>query len=168
MISILYSGSQCGSCGVRFPEEQKAKYSDHLDWHFRTNRRGKDGARTIIQARKWYYDAKNWLQFQEMEDKSDRGRCSFLRYDCTGISRFSPFSDVGVSWFDNHPLAELEKEVEEVPCVKANPTGQDCCELCRDKFEQFFCEENEEWQLRNAIKVDDKYYHPICHKDHKV
>lgn len=84
LISKLYSGIQCGSCGLRFPQEQTVKYSQHLDWHFRLNRRGKDGAR-MIHSRKWYYNSSNWMQFQEMEDNSDRGRLtcvsSLLSYE---------------------------------------------------------------------------------------
>lgn len=73
---MLYSGIQCGSCGLRFPAEQTLKYSQHLDWHFRLNRKGKDGARTI-HSRKWYYGKDNWIKFQEMEDNSDRGKYLF-------------------------------------------------------------------------------------------
>lgn len=75
LISMLYSGTQCGSCGMRFPEEQTLKYSEHLDWHFRLNRKGKNGARTI-HSRKWFYNNNDWMKFQEMEDNSDRGEIS--------------------------------------------------------------------------------------------
>lgn len=77
---------------------------------------------------------------------------------------------IGQSWFDSHPATEYTEEIiEEVPCVSA---GQDSeasvCELCRDKFEQFYNEDIDEWQLRNAIRVDEKIYHPICYQDYKV
>lgn len=68
----FYSGIQCSSCGVRFPPEQTMKYSQHLDWHFRQNRRDKDSAR-MAQSRKWYYDISDWIQFEEIEDLEDRG-----------------------------------------------------------------------------------------------
>lgn len=42
------------------------------------------------------------------------------------------------------------------------------CEMCHDKFDQFFNEETEEWHLRSALKIDDKFYHPICYEDYKV
>ena len=53
MIALLYSGMQCGSCGLRFPADQTVRYSTHLDWHFRQNRREK-GASKRPQSRKWY------------------------------------------------------------------------------------------------------------------
>lgn len=52
------------------------------------------------------------------------------------------------------------------------PAGADdvnrCCDMCHDEFDQFFNEETEEWHLRNALKVDNKFYHPICYEDYKV
>ncbi|XP_065206931.1 uncharacterized protein LOC135836194 isoform X2 [Planococcus citri] len=145
LIKMLYSGIQCGSCGLRFPAEQTIKYSQHLDWHFRLNRKGKDGARTI-HSRKWYYSKTDWIKFQEMEDTTDRG----------------------TSWFDNHPVTEYTEEVlEDVPCIPAGSNQNAACELCRDRFEQFYNDESDEWQLRNAIKVDELIYHPMCYSDHQ-
>lgn len=42
------------------------------------------------------------------------------------------------------------------------------CEICQDKFEQFYNEEKEEWQLRMAIRVNDKTYHPLCYEDYQT
>ena len=72
MVALLYSGIQCSSCGVRFPPEQTMKYSQHLDWHFRQNRRDRDNTRKA-QSRKWYYDVSDWIQFEEIEDLEERG-----------------------------------------------------------------------------------------------
>jgi pre-mRNA cleavage complex 2 protein Pcf11 len=48
------------------------KYSQHLDWHFRQNRRDRDNTRKA-QSRKWYYDVSDWIQFEEIEDLEERG-----------------------------------------------------------------------------------------------
>jgi len=72
VVALLYSGIQCSSCGVRFPPEQTMKYSQHLDWHFRQNRRDRDNTRKA-QSRKWYYDVSDWIQFEEIEDLEERG-----------------------------------------------------------------------------------------------
>jgi hypothetical protein len=62
-----------------------------------------------------------------------------------------------------------EKEVEEVPSVC---TGDDLadgfCYVCHDEFEVFFNDELEEWQLRAAVRVDGKTFHPLCYEDYKV
>lgn len=56
-----------------------------------------------------------------------------------------------------------------MPSVPADPNSTDeCCEVCRDKFDQFFNEEKEEWHLKNAIRIEDKTYHPVCYEDYQV
>ena len=40
------------------------------------------------------------------------------------------------------------------------------CAICHEPFEQFWDEELEEWHLRDAIRVNDQTYHPICYEDH--
>lgn len=78
------------------------------------------------------------------------------------------------SWFESQVgqssiNAEAEEPAKEIPSVAAAEFGEDAaCEICRDKFEQFYNEEREEWHLRQAIKVDNKLYHPICHQDYRV
>lgn len=77
IIQPLYSGMQCYSCAVRFPPEQTIKYSQHLDWHFRQNRKDRDSARKA-HSKKWYYDVNSWLQYKEIEDMEERGE--LLKY----------------------------------------------------------------------------------------
>lgn len=77
LVSHLYSGIQCNSCGVRFPPEQTLKYSQHLDWHFRQNRRDRDSTRTVM-SRRYYYDVNDWVQFEEIEDLEERGQSTVL------------------------------------------------------------------------------------------
>lgn len=68
----LYSGMQCGSCSLRFGPDRPMKYSAHLDWHFRQNRRERDSARKA-HSRAWYYDTGDWTQFETCEESDDRG-----------------------------------------------------------------------------------------------
>ncbi|GLH15248.1 Uncharacterized protein GBIM_19614 [Gryllus bimaculatus] len=149
LIAALYSGIQCSSCGVRFAPEQTMKYSQHLDWHFRQNRRDRDNTRKA-QSRKWYYDISDWIQFEEIEDLEERAQ----------------------SWFETQQAAEgrsEEKESIEVPSVPAGDSAEDtACDVCHDKFEQFYNEETEEWHLRLAVRVEGKTYHPLCYEDLKA
>ncbi|XP_015265247.1 PREDICTED: pre-mRNA cleavage complex 2 protein Pcf11-like, partial [Gekko japonicus] len=41
------------------------------------------------------------------------------------------------------------------------------CEICQEQFEQYWDEEEEEWHLKNAIRVDEKIYHPSCYEDYQ-
>jgi len=54
-IQQLYVGIGCSSCGLRFKSETADKYTEHLDWHFRQNRREKEELK-VAKNRQWYYD----------------------------------------------------------------------------------------------------------------
>lgn len=152
IITAQYAGMQCSSCGVRFPPESSVQYSQHLDWHFRQNRRGRNSARKAL-CRKWYYDVSDWKNYEEIEDIEEREK----------------------NWFESQQLQQTEgtgedgEEEIEIPSVPADSNSQEtCCEICHDKFEQFYNEEKEEWHLRMAIRVEDKTYHPLCHDDYQA
>lgn len=153
-IHVLFSGMQCSSCGVRFPPEQTIKYSQHLDWHFRQNRRDRDSTRRA-HSRRWYYDVADWIQYEEIEDLDERER----------------------NWFETQQQLEMDlanddsaqRNESPVPSCIAGPDDVDkTCDMCHDQFETFYNEENEEWHLRNAVRVDGKTYHPICFEDCKT
>lgn len=149
LYSILYSGMQCSSCGMRFSPEASMQYSQHLDWHFRQNRKGKRNSR-VATSRRWYYSLADWKNYEELEDLEEREK----------------------NYFDQQQQAdgageEAEEEVE-IPSVAADPdTTQESCKVCHDTFDQFFNEEKEEWHLKNAIRVDDNTYHPLCYEDYQ-
>lgn len=72
LYTMLYAGMQCSSCGMRFLPEASMQYSQHLDWHFRQNRRGKRNSR-VATSRKWYYSLSDWKNYEEFEDLEERG-----------------------------------------------------------------------------------------------
>ncbi|XP_016845564.2 uncharacterized protein LOC100121739 isoform X3 [Nasonia vitripennis] len=152
VIAALYSGIQCSSCGARFATEMAARYSHHLDWHFRQNRKEKDSTRKA-HSRSWYYDQSDWIQFEEIEDLEDRAQ----------------------SWFETEKqTAETDGAATEDNAADAQqpsvPTASDddgFCQVCHEAFEQFYNEEKEEWHLRPAVSFEEKNYHPLCLEDHK-
>ncbi|XP_067140443.1 pre-mRNA cleavage complex 2 protein Pcf11 [Centruroides vittatus] len=147
VITALYRGAQCASCGLRFTEGQHERYSQHLDWHFRVNRREKDGAKKAF-SRKWFYDVEDWIQFEEIEDLEERARSFFeLQAD-----------------EEQFQIAD-QTEIPSVPA--ADNEEKNSCVVCREHFEQFWVEEEEEWHLKYAIRVDDQPYHPLCYEDFK-
>ncbi|XP_046665109.1 uncharacterized protein LOC124357394 isoform X3 [Homalodisca vitripennis] len=147
LIAHLYSGIQCNSCGVRFPPEQTMKYSQHLDWHFRQNRRDKDSSR-MAQTRRYYYDVSDWIQFEEIEDLEERAQ----------------------PWFEMQEGAVEEEDVPRVlVSVRAADYPEDAvCHICHDKFESFYNEEKEEWHLRNAEDNNGQLVHPVCLEDQRA
>ncbi|XP_064074562.1 pre-mRNA cleavage complex 2 protein Pcf11 isoform X1 [Vanessa tameamea] len=146
IVAKLYGGMQCSGCGARFPPEHTVRYSQHLDWHFRQNRRERDSARRA-HSRHWHYDLSDWLQYEELEDLEEREK----------------------SWFETGAAEDGEGagEAEESPSVAAG-APQHHCALCGDRFQQFYNEDKEEWHLRNSVRHDLLYYHPLCLQDYKA
>ncbi|KAH8285470.1 hypothetical protein KR054_009697 [Drosophila jambulina] len=156
VVATLYVGMQCSSCGVRFPPEQTIKYSQHLDWHFRQNRRDRDSTRKAT-SRRWFYDLNDWRQYEEIEDVEEREKNFMEAQGQPG----------GPEAFDE--LSQQRSLDSPVPTCAAGADDVDrCCDMCHEKFEQFYNEELEEWHLRSAIRVEDKIYHPLCYEDYKA
>ncbi|KRF79499.1 uncharacterized protein Dvir_GJ21559, isoform C [Drosophila virilis] len=156
VIATLYLGMQCSSCGVRFPPEQTIKYSQHLDWHFRQNRRERDSTRKAT-SRRWFYDLNDWRQYEEIEDVEERER-NFLE---------AQGQQLGPDAIDE--VSQQRSLDSPVPSCAAGTDDLDrSCDMCHEKFEQFYNEELEEWHLRSAIRVDEKIYHPLCYEDYKA
>ncbi|KAL4702143.1 hypothetical protein ACJJTC_019419 [Scirpophaga incertulas] len=148
VVARLYGGMQCSGCGARFPPEHTVRYSQHLDWHFRQNRRDRDSARRA-HSRRWHYDLPDWLQYEEVEDLDDREK----------------------NWFETGALeegsvpSEAERE-SDAPSVAASAPLTHHCALCGDAFHQFYNEDKEEWHLRNSVRHDGCNYHPACYDDY--
>ncbi|XP_054706727.1 uncharacterized protein LOC129216537 [Uloborus diversus] len=144
VINLLYKGSQCATCGMRFKEIQSEHYSRHLDWHFRTNRREKDGAKKPL-SRRLFYEVKDWVDFKEFED----------------------FEERAPSYFELQASGEQTKEVERenilsVPSIRCET---EICSVCGEQFQLFWVEEEEEWHLKYAVRHNDQVYHPACYED---
>ncbi|GFX01209.1 pre-mRNA cleavage complex 2 protein Pcf11 [Trichonephila clavipes] len=146
VIIALYKGSQCATCGMRFKEVQSEQYSHHLDWHFRMNRREKDGAKKAY-SRRLFYEIKDWIQFKEIEEAEER----------------TP------SYFELQADGEMSKneEKEKVQSVPASECESEKCSVCGEQFQLFWVEEEEEWHLKHAVRHDGEAYHPMCYEDFK-
>ncbi|XP_020708436.2 uncharacterized protein LOC105686821 isoform X2 [Athalia rosae] len=152
MAAQLYSGMQCSSCGARFAPELATRYSHHLDWHFRQNRRERDSARKA-HSRPWYYDVSDWIQYEEIEDLEDRAQSWFETEKQTAETEGAAT--------DDSPQETVQ------PSVPTSNNEDTQCQVCHDAFEQFYNEEKEEWHLRPAINFEGNNYHPLCLEDHK-
>ncbi|XP_068623228.1 pre-mRNA cleavage complex 2 protein Pcf11 isoform X2 [Battus philenor] len=149
LVSRLYGGMQCSGCGARFPPEHTVRYSQHLDWHFRQNRRERDSARRA-HSRSWHYDLPDWLRYEELEELDEREK----------------------NWFETNATntdSGIGGEVPvEAPSAAAGAPAAAHCALCGDLFPQFYNEDREEWHLRNAVGYNDQHYHPLCLADYKA
>ncbi|XP_031427499.1 pre-mRNA cleavage complex 2 protein Pcf11 isoform X2 [Clupea harengus] len=151
VVTKLYTGIQCYSCGMRFTSSQTDVYADHLDWHYRLNRSEKDISKKVTH-RRWYYSLTDWIEFEEIADLEERAKSTF-------------FEKVYEEVVQKTQEAAKEKEFQS---VKAAPDVVDeSCEICQEQFEMYWEEDEEEWHLKNAIRVDEKTYHPSCFEDHQ-
>lgn len=153
---LMFLGMQCSSCGLRFPPEQTVKYSQHLDWHFRQNRRERDLVRKA-HSRKWYYNISDWRQYEEIVDLEE-----------PSINYFG-VQDEGNSQEVEDDGSNQKSNLSPPPSCPAGPDDLErSCEVCHERFEQYYNEDLEEWHLKLAIKMDDRFYHPLCYEDYKV
>lgn len=53
-------------------------------------------------------------------------------------------------------------------CIARPNEHSKTCDMCNDSFEMFFDNEADEWQFRDAIRIEEKVYHPTCYDDYKV
>uniref|UniRef100_A0A1L8DCG8 Pre-mRNA cleavage complex 2 protein Pcf11 n=1 Tax=Nyssomyia neivai TaxID=330878 RepID=A0A1L8DCG8_9DIPT len=155
IVHQLFSGMQCSSCGVRFPPEQTMKYSQHLDWHFRQNRRDRDSARKA-HSRKWYYDVTDWIQYEEIEDLEEREKNWFETQQ----------QELSATQEDSNQRGGTDSPIPS--CLALPDDSNRICDVCHDPFEQFYNEETEEWHLRPAIRVEERTYHPLCYADYQA
>ncbi|XP_071362024.1 pre-mRNA cleavage complex 2 protein Pcf11 [Trachinotus anak] len=151
VVTKLYSGNQCCLCSMRFTAAQTDMYADHLDWHFRQNHAGKVASKKVTH-RRWYYSLTDWIEFEEIADLEERAKSQF-------------FEKENEEEVQKNQAAAKEKEFQ---CVRAakDQVGE-LCEICQEPFETYWVEEEEDWFLKNALRVDDKNFHPSCFEDYK-
>ncbi|UYV74479.1 hypothetical protein LAZ67_11003638 [Cordylochernes scorpioides] len=136
LIVQLYSGMSCSSCGLRL--KKTSAYKDHLDWHFRINRR--ENQRKSY-SRPWFYRLEDWNKFVDTEDTKP---CFFMEEE----KKACP-------------------EPKQMPSVLANDS-RNRCTTCWEIFDTVWQEELEEWHFQNAVLHDDLYFHPSCLDDFKL
>ncbi|XP_033103764.1 pre-mRNA cleavage complex 2 protein Pcf11-like [Anneissia japonica] len=146
VIKSIYSGTQCKSCGLRFTIDQMDRYRKHLDWHFKLNRKDRDDVKART-SRRWYTPADNWVVFESVENLEEGAESSFFEEQALQM-KLNEFA------------------VSSVPIIQGNDKD-DICKVCHEPFQQFWDEDEEQWQLKDAIRIDNKTYHPTCYQDAK-
>ncbi|KZS15428.1 putative Pre-mRNA cleavage complex 2 protein Pcf11 [Daphnia magna] len=136
-ISMLYSGMQCGSCGLRFPADQTTR------------------KRRIETASKSYCSVSDWIQFEETEGSEEK-RLNWFEAQAKEKSEK-----------DGERIGDESTSREESTSVAVGSAPEENkCFVCHEELDQFFHEESEEWHLKDAVRVEGITFHRLCYRDH--
>lgn len=151
---------QCRQCANRYPSGPKGQASmdQHLDWHFRQNRRAKDSA-ARGQSRSWFSRLEEWIRGGYDDDAPSKVN----ETGSTGTGRvavaMTPAQEAELKAATNAFVVAPSDD----PGVATKP-----CPICKELFKSEWSEEEEEWIWKNAIKVNGIYYHGSCHYSAKT
>ncbi|KAF8663446.1 hypothetical protein AX16_001016 [Volvariella volvacea WC 439] len=142
--------SQCRQCGVRFSSSEAGKRAmdDHLDMHFRQNRKASQNTGRG-HSRSWFTLVEDWVN-NDRTDVKGKGRADGNR---------SVNSKADMVKRD----AELRAQYVIVP--PGDEAKQIACPICKELLKSEFLEDEEEWVWRNAIRKDERVYHATCHAE---
>ncbi|KAI9327716.1 hypothetical protein DFJ73DRAFT_862977 [Zopfochytrium polystomum] len=114
------------------------KQCEHMDWHFRQNRRAKEKDRKAV-SRGWYLTEDSWLKEKE-----------------SGVTEASMQN----LFFESATPAPLSKLDEVLASLPADDL---------ERFDRYWNENDEQWEIKNALKVGDRPYwqvlHQTCYRD---
>lgn len=163
-VSFLYHRMplQCNQCGVRFLDSPAGSrnFDKHLDWHFVTKRRIREGAGRA-QGRSWFSSETDWLQGDLVadEDSATAGRDGTSQGASSKAGTLAPT-------IDREQLVKQKVVASQVS--GSSSAGSDdsiVCAICQEPFKSEWSDADEEWVYWNAVLVDGKLYHATCHAE---
>ncbi|KAE8259799.1 hypothetical protein A4X13_0g768 [Tilletia indica] len=148
----------CKQCANRYShtKEGRKALDEHLDWHFRQNRRAKDSAMRG-QSRSWFTGVEVWVR-SGFDDTAPSSSGADGGADGSRIGRTAEEEAALRATFQaTVVVAPTDAEVAAKPCP-----------ICKEKFQSEWSEDDEDWIWRNAVLVDGVYQHASCHASAKV
>ncbi|KAJ2844054.1 mRNA 3' end processing factor, partial [Coemansia brasiliensis] len=141
----------CSQCGWRTKEGDAEQMKQHLDWHFRRNLRQQNDRERRPSPRGWYLDQSQWelgatadMQDQQVTESAPVDKNQNTEKDAEKTA------------------AELQRMVVAAPSNHTEP-----CAVCKEAFERRFNEDDEIWELVNAVVLDGSIIHATCNaKEH--
>ncbi|EFO22115.1 hypothetical protein LOAG_06367 [Loa loa] len=129
----------CPNCGLRFSELKGERYQQHLDWHFRENLKSNESSR----CRDWYLPIDEWYEFSEQEELTAS----------TSAARLAGGGS-------NDATKDTNRGTYNVPSDTV-PSKE--CGVCKEKFEEYWDEDDDVWKLRDCmLGQDGRIFHPGC------
>lgn len=171
----------------------QSRYAKHLDWHFRQNKKEKEEVNKV-KYRAWFYPITDWILYEEISEEVElQQHQQQMQSQQHQGSNTNNLVDMGDQMLiDSSDLASSNGSSNGEPalpgaggstsamsssfmrqnssfnavktCAASDDIG-DTCAICTDPFEIFWYAEKEEWHFKDAIRVENKLYHPICFED---
>ena len=196
LIHLLYraKSNKCNACGKRFgnSNDEKRLLSEHLDWHFRINKRIKGSSQLIstgsnqgttatqknIQSRNWFIRDAEWINFKDddiistkniIQDDDNRNRNkrdSKWRNPGDNTGRYNNTSSGSIpGGIDNssNTLTEEMLRNAKVPVPETNVDMTFKCPICKDTVNAVYDEDTGEWVWKNTVNINGKYFHALCY-----
>ncbi|CAG98393.1 Pcf11p [Kluyveromyces lactis] len=163
LVHFLYRAkpNKCSICGKRFGNtlEEKELEIQHLDWHFRVNKKIKGiqsnttTSTKVIQSRNWYLDENQWADFKE-ED--------IIATDIdTGAAEQQPTFANNREDSTDAIYTKLRNKYIVVPDYATDMKFQ--CPICTESTYGKYDEDLGEWIWSNCVQVGDKFFHATCY-----
>lgn len=182
-IHLLYRAkpNKCSTCGKRFGNsmEERRLQGEHLDWHFRINKRIKGAQSTSsahgtasqknIQSRNWYLSNSQWVKFNDDDIVATKGdNITEKRTDSSNWNSPNKAHNINSETTEGSSQAsdtlinedELRKVYVVVPESMEDMTFR--CPICKDKATSVYDESSGEWIWKNTIHDAGKYFHATC------
>lgn len=142
LIDLLYNSMplQCFQCGQRWKDtpENRAAKDEHLDWHFRTNKRLREHS-VRAQSRALYLSENDWINFSISESNDPEHKIEAVKGPDLSTSTVPKPSDPALH--------------------------DSVCPVCKEPFITDWDDSSEDWIWKNAIDVNGTIYHATCHAD---
>eukprot|EP00698_Gefionella_okellyi_P014447 TRINITY_DN4009_c0_g1_i2.p1 TRINITY_DN4009_c0_g1~~TRINITY_DN4009_c0_g1_i2.p1 ORF type:complete len:473 (+),score=41.62 TRINITY_DN4009_c0_g1_i2:126-1421(+) len=130
----------CKQCGLRMMEGMQ----EHLDWHFKEKRRARERGKHAT-CRNWFLSRSKWEAYDFDASVAQQEAPAF----------FQQMAVVGAGGSSNvTPVPEATHEVV--------AGEQRSCPVCTENFDMHFDDDQQEWMLSGAVKIDDVVYHVAC------
>lgn len=194
LVHLLYRGkpNKCSICGKRFGNtvEEQNLQNEHLDWHFRINKRIKGTSisningnsstsmtQKNIQSRNWYLSGPEWIQFSDLEIVASSRKTNFSELknpeehaNKMGLGSDSNGSNVNNGKDNQKDIVAGDFETGDMKSIQDKyiivpESAQDMaytCPICTETVTGIYDEDSGEWIWKNTVSEGDKYFHATC------
>jgi hypothetical protein len=128
----------CPHCGIGFRELYGEAYQQHTDWHVQENLRFRE--RGLGRSRPWFRKEEEWLAHSETEEVNK----------ASTAGKDNKSAVVGTDGTGD---------------AHSNETEMKECQVCNEKFEEYWDEDDEVWKLRDCTIERGKAFHRQCLPD---